>query len=117
MRPLTMNLIFVIVPFLIASPTFGQRHFQGPECKGVVHGVVLGQNGEPVSGLDVTLDPLGVDLSFVLPHMKTDERGEYRFEQVCPGRYSIFWTDEEGGYPRSSSNLNQFLYGGRIPQV
>jgi hypothetical protein len=106
-----------IVALLFAFSASGQRHIQGPECKGVVHGVVLGQNGEPVSGLDVKLDPLGVGLSYVLPHMKTNQRGEYRFEQLCDGRYSVFVSDRDAGYPFSSSYINQFLYGGRIPEV
>jgi hypothetical protein len=112
-----MKLFLAIVPLLFAFPASGQRHIQGPECKGVVHGVVLGRNGERVSGLDVTLYPLGVSLGVMLPHMKTGQRGEYRFEQLCSGRYSVFVTDPDAGYPYSSPYLNQFLYGGRIPEV
>jgi|GEM_PF-673824 hypothetical protein len=112
-----MKLFVAIASFLFALPAFGQRHIQGPECKGVVHGVVLGRDGETVSSLDVTLYPLGVSLSYMLPHMKTSQRGEYRFEQLCSGRYSVFVTDTDAGYPLSSPYLIQFLYGGRIPQV
>ncbi len=112
-----MRLFLAIVPFLFAFSASGQRHLQGPECKGVVHGFVLGPNGERVSSLDVTLYPLGVDLAVLLPHMKTDQRGEYRFEHLCSGRYSVFVTDTDAGYPYSSPYLNQFLYGGRIPEV
>jgi hypothetical protein len=112
-----IRFFIAIVPLLFAFPTFGQHEIQGPECKGVVHGVVLGENGEPVNGLNVALDPLGVGLGYVLPHMKTNQRGEYRFEQLCDGRYSVFVSDRDAGYPYSSSYMNQFLYGSRIPEV
>jgi hypothetical protein len=55
---LVMKLVIAIVPLLFALPASGQRHIQGPDCKGVVYGAVLGQNDEPVNGFDVTLYPL-----------------------------------------------------------
>lgn len=119
MNLLPIKLFLAIAPFLFAFPTFGQHEIQiqGPECKGVIHGVVLGQDGKPASDLDVTLDPFGIGLSYLLPHMKTNQRGEYRFEQLCDGRYSVFVSDTDAGYPFSSSYINQFLYGSRIPEV
>jgi hypothetical protein len=117
MNLLPIKLFLAIAPFLFAFPTLGQHEIQGPECKGVIHGVVLGQDGKPASDLDVTLDPLGIGLSYLLPHMKTNQRGEYRFEQLCDGRYSVFVSDTDAGYHFSSSYINQFLYGSRIPEV
>lgn len=112
-----MKRFLAIVPLLFAFPASGQHYPQEPQCRGVIHGVVLGQNGQPVSDLNVILYPLGVDLGVLLPQMKTDQRGEYRFEHVCSGRYSVFIEDEKAGYPYSSPYLNRFLYGGRIPEV
>ena len=112
-----MRLFLAIVPLLFALPASGQQHIQDPTCMGVIHGVVLGQDGEPVKGINVVLYPLGVGLGVVLPHAKTDQRGEYRFEQVCSGRFSVFVKDNEAGYPQSSPYMYQFLYGRLAPEV
>jgi hypothetical protein len=43
--------------------------------------------------------------------------GEYRFENVCPGRYTVLPADESMGYPDFSPNLFEFLYGRRVAEV
>lgn len=112
-----MKLFLATVLLSFALPASGQNYPQETQCKGVVHGVVLRQNGQPVGDLNVVLFPIGVDLAIVLPQMKTDQQGEYRFEHVCPGRYSVLVEDEKAGYPLSSPYLNWFLYGTRVPEV
>jgi hypothetical protein len=70
-----------------------------------------------VTGLTVKAWPLGVALSAVLPTAKTGLGGEYRFEKVCPGRYTVLPEDKEAGYPSSSPYLFAFLYGRPVAEV
>lgn len=112
-----MKPTLAIVPLLFALPSLGQNYIQDSTCKGVIHGVVLGQDGQPVGGVNVVLYPLGVGLGVALPHSTTDQRGEYRFVQVCSGTFSVFVKDNQAGYPQSSPYLYQFLYGRRAPEV
>jgi protocatechuate 3,4-dioxygenase beta subunit len=58
-----------------------------------------------------------LDGSFVLPFAKTDQEGEYRFKSICPGRYAVVVADENAGYPDSSPEINEFLYGFAITEV
>src|SRR5579863_3066767 len=69
-----------------------------PSCKGVIHGIASDDRGQPVAGIRLTLDPLGVDLGYMLPDTQTNGAGEYRFEHVCPGRFTVLVDDEWGGY-------------------
>jgi hypothetical protein len=70
-----------------------------------------------VKGILVEAWPLGVDLGTVLPTVKTDLAGEYRFENICPGRYTVLPADESLGYPDFSPNLFELLYGYRVAEV
>lgn len=70
-----------------------------------------------MTGIKVKAWPLGVDLSAVLPTAKTDLGGEYRFEKVCPGRYTVLPEDKEAGYPHSTPDLFAFLYGRPVAEV
>jgi hypothetical protein len=80
---------FAILISLTASASAAQSTIQGPQCKGVLHGIVSDQQGRPVPGASVALQPLGVDLDIVLPEARANQSGEYRFTHVCPGRYTI----------------------------
>jgi hypothetical protein len=70
-------------------------------CKGVIHGVASDDHGQPVAGINLSLDPLGVLLAYILPYTRTNGAGEYRFEHVCPGRFTVFVDDEQSGYASS----------------
>jgi hypothetical protein len=113
-----MNLLLAIVPLIFVLPASGQHHLKDPQCLGAIHGVVIGQNGQPVKNLGIIVYPLGDDLDVVLARVKTDERGEYRFGDLCPGWYSTFVDDPEAGY-FSGPHTYQFLYvsGSRKPEL
>jgi len=68
-------------------------------------------------GIMVKAWPLGVNLSAKLPTAKTDLSGEYVFEKVCPGRYTVLPEDKEAGYPNSGPYFFEFLYGRRVAEV
>jgi hypothetical protein len=109
-----MKILPPIAAFLLTLSAFGQRGMQGPHCTGVIHGTVLLQGGRTASGLDVNLYPIGVDLDYVLPHMKTDEAGGYSFDHVCPGKYTVLPADGDAGY---SDSDYYFLYARRPSTV
>jgi hypothetical protein len=112
-----MRFAAATILLLLAFPQVSRACFEDPQAKGVVRGVVLRENGEPVANFTAVLDMLGVSLSYLLPQMKTNERGEFRFEHLCPGRFSVVVENAEAGYPFVSSAWYRILYGGPIPEV
>jgi len=112
-----MRIALTAVLLLVAFPPAGMACIENPRAKGVVHGVVLRENGEPAVNFTAVLDPLGVSLSYLLPQMKTNERGEFRFEHLCPGRFSVDVENDEEGYSPISSAWYRILYGRPIPEV
>jgi len=116
-----MKIFCAAIPLLLALSAFGQGHISKqhrPEtqCHGVIHGVVIGQDGEPFGGVTLILEPAG-DYNYVLPETKTDQKGEYRFERVCGGKWGVFVRDKDVGYPQSGRQLYRFLYGRWSPHV
>lgn len=103
--------------FLVLQTIQAHSNVQSPECNGVIHGAVFDLSGERVKGIRVEASLLGVDGSFVVPYAKTDQEGQYRFENICPGRYAVVVADEKTGYPDSSPEINEFLYGSPITEV
>jgi hypothetical protein len=89
---------------------------QGANCKGEVHGIVFGQDGKPWSGVGLVLEPTG-DFDYLLPRTKSDEHGQYRFEEVPCGEWGVYVEDKDAGYPRSGRYVNWFLYGIWSPKV
>jgi hypothetical protein len=112
-----MRIALAGVLLLLAFPATARPCFQNPHAKGVVHGVVLQQNGEPAANFTAILDMPGVSLSYVLPQMKTNERGEYRFQHLCPGTFAVLAENDAAGYPFTSSGWYQILYGKPTPEV
>jgi hypothetical protein len=53
----------------------------------------------------------------MLPTVKTDLVGDYRFENVCPGSYIVLPADKNMGYPNFSPYLFEFLYGHRVTEA
>lgn len=93
-----MKAILVFVGlFLLSAALARQRDESAP--KGVIHGSVVGQDGKPAKGIGLDAWPLGVGLAAKLPHTRTNEVGEYRFEQIpWWGKYSVHAEDDDAGY-------------------
>ena len=116
-----MKHLLTAAAFLLALPVCAQNYV-GPhdhrdsECKGIVHGTVVGQDGKPWAEISVILEPVG-SYDLVLPRTKTDSLGQYRFSDVSCGSWGVFIQDKEAGYPQSGRLMNWTLYGRRSPQV
>jgi hypothetical protein len=46
-----------------------------------------------------------------LPSVKTSSEGDYRFEHVCPGTYTVIVSDENAGYAHPNAMETAFLSG------
>jgi hypothetical protein len=94
-------MIFVGLFLLAVAPA---RQNDTPQPKGGIYGVAIDQTGHPAKRLVLTADPLGVPLAAILPHTRTNDVGEYRFENVpWWGRYTVYADDEDAGYSSFST--------------
>jgi len=99
-----MRTTFVFVGFLLLATAVAQQHDE-PRPKGAIYGIAIGQDEQPAKGIGLTAYPLGVGLNAMLPHVKTNDKGEYRFEGVpWWGRYTVYAEDEEAGYSSFSTS-------------
>src|SRR5262249_33465019 len=70
-----------------------------PHPNGVIYGIAIAQDGRPAKRDGLTAEPLGVALGTMLPHTRTNDSGEYRFENLpWWGRYTVYADDEDAGY-------------------
>jgi len=95
--------ILVFIGFLVLVTASAQQKDE-PLRKGVIHGIAIGQDGLPEKRIGLTAEPLGVALGAMLPHTRTNDAGEYRFESVpWWGRYTVYGDDENEGYSSFST--------------
>lgn len=95
MKPLAI----IVMALLIA--TSATAMITDPSCGGGLHGIASNSANQPVTGIQVVLWPVGVDLDYILPRTTTSAIGEYWFEHVCAGRFTAVVDDEAAGYPPS----------------
>jgi hypothetical protein len=94
-------LVFGGLLLLVVAPA---RQNDEPRPKGVIHGIAIGQDGQPAKRIGLTAEPLGVALGAMLPHTRTNDAGDYRFENVqWWGRYTVYADDEDAGYSSFST--------------
>jgi hypothetical protein len=98
-----MRTTLVFVGSLLLATAAAQQHDK-PHPKGVIYGIAIGQDGRPAKGIGLTAIPLGVPLGTMLPHVKSNDKGEYRFESLpWWGRYTVYAEDEDAGYSHFST--------------
>jgi hypothetical protein len=98
-----MKTILGFVGFLLLATAVAQQHDE-PRSKRLIYGVAIGQDGQPAKGIGLTASPLGVGLGARLPHARTNDKGEYRFENLpWWGRYTVYADDEDAGYSSYST--------------
>jgi hypothetical protein len=107
-----MSKTIVILVLLVVSKVGAQpTAIRGPKCTGIIHGVVYDLSGGRAQGVRVIAFPVGVDLGAFLPTAKADRNGEYLFDHVCHGKYTVMADDPKAGYPSTFPDQNEFLYG------
>jgi len=93
-----MKTPLVFVGLLLMASVVTQQHDE-PRPRGMIYGIAIGQDGQPAQGIGLTASPLKGALATVLPHAKTNDTGEYRFENLpWWGRYTVYAEDEDAGY-------------------
>lgn len=98
-----MKTTLVFAAFLFLAAALAQQHDE-PRLNGVIYGIAIGQDGQPAKGIGLTAHPLGVPLGSLLPHVRTNDKGEYRFENLpWWGKYTVYAEDEEAGYSSFST--------------
>ena len=84
---------------LLLLSTVSAQQNDEPRPNGVIHGIAVGQDGQPAKLIGLTAEPLGVGMAAKLPRTKTNNVGEYRFDNVpCWGKYTVYADDEDAGY-------------------
>jgi len=105
-----LRLTFLVAAAFVIFGALAQSQ-NGIPANGTIHGVVVDRDGLPAKNIGLTAQPLNAPLSTVLPHTKTNDAGEYRFEHVpWWGKFTVFANDEDAGYSR-------ILLGPDIPSV
>lgn len=88
MKP-TLVLIISCLPLVIGSA-------EQKKGGGVIYGTVVSQDGQPGKRISLYAEPLDVGGQF--PSARSNDHGEYRFENLPWGRYKVFAEDDAAGY-------------------
>ena len=98
-----MKTNLVSVGLLLLAVAAAQQNDE-PHPKGLIYGIAIVQDGQPAKQIGLTAEPLGVALGAKLPHTKTNDAGDYRFENIpWWGRYTVYADDEDAGYSSFST--------------
>jgi hypothetical protein len=92
-----MKAILVFAGLSLFAAVVQEQDKSGPS--GVIHGIVVGQDGKPAKGIGLATWPSGVGLAAKLLQTRTNGVGEYRFEKIpWWGKYSVLAEDDDAGY-------------------
>lgn len=97
-----MRMPFIVVGLLSVSAAGGQNQPVSANV-GAIYGTVIAQDGLPANGLILNARPLWGTLAMALPWTKTNDRGEFRFERLPLGKYTVYAQDKEAGYSSFST--------------
>ena len=90
-----------VLPILLLSLASAVAQQTDQHTKaGVIHGTVIGNDGSPARGIGLTASPLGGGaLATRLPETRTDQNGNYRFENLpWWGAFTVYADDLAAGY-------------------
>jgi hypothetical protein len=110
-RPMKAQSVFLAIVLLAVA---GAQ--QQPTPNGVVYGALSTPDGRPANKLSLEAMPVDVEINGKLPKTKTNERGEYRFENLPWGRYKVFGEDEKAGYSAYSAGDDPLPEGEVTPE-
>ena len=98
-----MKIGLIFVALLVLAVASAQQDNK-PHAKGTIYGVAIDQSGQPAKRIGLTASPLGGGLASLLPHTRTNDAGEYRFESLpWLGKYTVYADDEDAGYSSFSN--------------
>lgn len=98
-----MKLICLFIGLSLVAPCATQRPNEKP-ANGVIYGRVIGPDGSPGKGITLVACPQGVALGAVLPSTRSNDAGEYRFDNIpWWGRYRVYAEDDDAGYSSYST--------------
>ncbi|MBV9437192.1 MAG: hypothetical protein JOZ44_14130 [Acidobacteria bacterium] len=96
-------LVFSVLLLLGAASAQAQQNNE-PRPNGLIRGILIDQGGQPAKQIGLTAEPVGVPLAAALPHTKTNDAGEYRFENISwSEKFTVYADDEEAGYDSFST--------------
>lgn len=101
-----MKVFPACVCLFLFSTAVAQRRGE-TQPKGLIYGIVIGQDGKPAKGITLAAEPDGA-LGTKLPRTRSNDAGEYRFENLpWWGKYRIYPEDDDGGYSLFSSGAGR----------
>lgn len=93
-----MKAILVFAGLLLLPVAIAQQR-DGIQPYGVIYGTATEPDGSPAKAITLVACPQGVVLATVLPRTKTNDAGEYRFENIpWWGKYRVYAEDDDVGY-------------------
>jgi hypothetical protein len=99
-----MKTSFFLIVLLLLAAAVAQENDE-PRPKGVIYGIAIDQNGRPAMGIGLSTYPLGnVIFAGILPHVRTNNAGQFRFANLDWGRYTVHAEDESAGYSRVTTS-------------
>jgi len=92
-----MKITLLFIGLLLVASAVAQQDHE-PHPNGVIYGTAVTKDGQPASNVRLLAFPLGIS-GALIPHTKTNDAGEYRFENLpWWGGYTVFADDDEAGY-------------------
>src|ERR1700686_3049363 len=114
---------WAVAVLLVSASLFGQQSGIAPTAnqqvhvgsdgqnEGTIHGVLIGQDGQPAKGVRVAAVWLCPDtcLNPQRETITTDDSGRFGFDHVALGEYAVFPDDIEAGYgPKLHADCAQY---------
>ena len=108
-----MKVALILVGLLLSVTASAQQNTE-QHAKGTIYGIAIDHDGQPAKRIGLVASPLGVALAAKLPHTRTNDAGEYRFENLpWWGRYTVDADDEDAGY----SDFSTGHMSDNVPEV
>jgi Carboxypeptidase regulatory-like domain len=95
--------------FLIAALTVVAQ----TPVRGTIKGKIVDKLNQPVAGVTVGLNPLGVIINGMLPSTTTDADGNFQFRNLGLGGYAVSYSMEGQSYPNTFWALYSYSVGVR----
>ncbi|HEV2991035.1 MAG TPA: hypothetical protein VG759_21530 [Candidatus Angelobacter sp.] len=85
-----MKITRLFIGLLLVSSAAAQNDHE-PYPSGVIYGTAIAKDGQPARNVRLLAFPLGIS-GALIPHTKTNDAGQYRFENLPWGGYMVSQT-------------------------